>query len=80
MIQSLIVIIVERIPTIKDLIKRLVNDPLCRFYCGFLVSDLVPSEASYSRMIDVISQSDVADHMQDTLIQTAYKSERRKEE
>ena len=65
MIQSLIVRIVERIPTIKDLVKRLVNDPLFRLDCGFLVSDSVPSEASYSRMIDVISQSDVLDFMQD---------------
>lgn len=64
MIQSLIVRIVERIPTIKDLVKRLVNDPLFRLDCGFLVSDSVPSEASYSRMIDVISQSDVLDFMQ----------------
>jgi len=72
MIQSLIVRLVEWIPTIKDLIKRLVNDPLFRFDCGFLVSDVVPSEASYSRMIDVISQSDVLNHMQDTLIQTAF--------
>ncbi|MFE3575404.1 transposase [Lysinibacillus sp. NPDC059133] len=72
MIQSLIIRIVERIPTIKDLIKRLVNDPLFRLDCGFLVSDVVPSEASYSRMIDVISQSDVLDYMQDTLIETAF--------
>ncbi|WP_375199215.1 transposase [Lysinibacillus sp. RS11] len=72
MIQSLIIRIVERIPTIKDLIKRLVNDPLFRLDCGFLVSDVVPSEASYSRMIDVISQSDVLDCMQDTLIETAF--------
>jgi len=73
MIQSLIIRIVERIPTIKDLIKRLVNDPLFRLDCGFLVSDVVPSEASYSRMIDVISQSDVLDVMQDTLIQIAFR-------
>ncbi|CAM5222846.1 IS1182 family transposase IS662 [Ureibacillus acetophenoni] len=71
MIQSLIIRIVERIPTIKDLVKRLVNDPLFRLDCGFLVSDVVPSEASYSRMIDVVSQSDVLDQMQDKLIQTA---------
>lgn len=73
MIQSLIIRIVERIPTIKDLNKRLVNDPLFRLDCGFLVSDVVPSEASYSRMIDVISQSDVLDVMQDTLIQIAFR-------
>ncbi|HWL23338.1 MAG TPA: transposase [Ureibacillus sp.] len=71
MIQSLIIRIVERIPTIKDLVKRLVNDPLFRLDCGFLVSDVVPSEASYSRMIEVVSQSNILDQMQDTLIQTA---------
>ena len=72
MIQSLIVRIVERIPTIKDLVKRLINDPLFRFDCGFLVSDSVPSEASYSRMIDVISQSTILDDMQDALIHQAF--------
>ena len=72
MIQSLIIRIVERIPTVKDLVKRLVNDPLFRLDCGFLVSDAVPSEASYSRMVDVISQSDVLDKMQDELIQNAF--------
>ena len=72
MIQSLIIRIVERIPTIKDLVKRLVHDPLFRFDCGFLVSDPVPSEASYSRMIEVISQSTILDDMQDTLIQNAF--------
>jgi len=71
MIQSLIIRIVERIPTIKDLVKRLVHDPLFRFDCGFLVSDVVPSESSYSRMIQVISESDVLDKMNDTLIKTA---------
>src|SRR5690606_4111690 len=72
MIQSLIIRIVERIPTVKDLVKRLVNDPLFRLDCGFLVSDSVPSEASYSRMIRVISESDVMDTMQDKLIQAAF--------
>ncbi|WHY48249.1 transposase [Lysinibacillus pakistanensis] len=51
----------------------MVHDPLFRLDCGFLVSDVVPSEASYSRMIDVISQSDVLDVMQDTLIQIAFR-------
>lgn len=51
----------------------MVNDPLFRLDCGFLVSDVVPSEGSYSRMIDVISQSDVLDVMQDTLIQIAFR-------
>lgn len=71
MFQSLLIRIVERIPTIKDLVKRLTNDPLFSFDCGFLVSDVIPSEASYSRMIDVISQSNVMDQMHDKLIQIA---------
>lgn len=73
MIHSLIIRIVERIPTVKDLVKRLKYDLVFRLDCGFLVSDSVPSEASYSRMIDVISQSEVFDDMQDELIQTAFK-------
>ena len=72
MIQSLIIRIVERIPTVKDLVNRLTYDFVFRLDCGFLVSDTVPSEASYSRMVDVISQSDVLDRMHDELIQLAF--------
>ena len=72
MIQSLIIRIVERIPTVKDLVNRLTYDFVFRLDCGFLVSDTVPSEDSYSRMVDMISQSDVLDRMQDELIQTAF--------
>lgn len=64
--------IVERIPTVKDLVKRLVNDPLFRLDCGFLVSDTVPSEATYSRMIDAISQSNIMDTMQDQFVLLAF--------
>jgi transposase len=71
MIQSLLARYIERIPTIKDLVKRLVRDPLFRLDCGFLVSDVVPSEASYSRMIQLISESDILDALQDALIKTA---------
>ena len=72
MIQSLAIRIVERIPTIKDFVKRLKNDLLFRLDCGFLLSDSVPSEASYSRMVDVISQSDIFDQLNDDLIRTAF--------
>lgn len=72
MIQSLIIRIVERIPTVKDLVNRLTYDFVFRLDCGFFVSDTVPSEASYSRMVDVISQSDVLDRMHDELIQSAF--------
>lgn len=70
MIQSLFARYIERIPTIKDLIKRLVNDPIFRLDCGFLVSDKVPSEATYSRMVQIIAESNCLDLLQDYLIQT----------
>ncbi|PWA12480.1 IS1182 family transposase [Pueribacillus theae] len=71
MIYSLIARITERIPFIKDLVKRLKNDMIFRLDCGFLVSDSVPSEAAYSRMITVISESNVLERVQETLLHQA---------
>lgn len=51
MIYSLIARLTERIPFIKDLVKRLKNDMIFHLDCGFLVSDTVPTEAAYSRMV-----------------------------
>ncbi|GBF11215.1 hypothetical protein HK1_01239 [Tepidibacillus sp. HK-1] len=51
MIYALIARITERIPFIKDLVKRLKNDIVFRLDCGFLVSDSVPSEVAFSVMI-----------------------------
>ena len=71
MIYSLIARVVERIPTIKLLVRRLKRDPFFRFDCGFLLSDDVPSEASYSRMIAQISETDVLSSVQDILVTQA---------
>ncbi|MGM8214263.1 IS1182 family transposase [Bacillaceae bacterium W0354] len=71
MIYSLIARITERIPTIKDLVKRLENDLIFKLDCGFLYSDKVPSEAAYSRIIKQISESDVLETVQETLITQA---------
>lgn len=54
-IQSLTIRLVERIPTVKYLIKRLQSNPIFRLDCSFLLLDSVSSEASYSCMINVIS-------------------------
>jgi len=43
---------VERIPTIKDSVKRFKSDIAFKMDYGSLVSGNVPSEASYSRLID----------------------------
>ena len=71
MIYSLIARITERIPFIKDLVKRLKYDMIFRLDCGFLVSDSIPSEAAYSRMITVLCESDVLENVQGTLLHQA---------
>lgn len=64
MIYSLIVRIIEGIPTIKDLIKRLQHDILFRLDCGFMLSESIPSQASYSRLVRKISQSNALEEIQ----------------
>ncbi|MCC3358487.1 transposase [Bacillus sp. REN16] len=71
MIYSLVARITERIPFVKDLVKRLRNDMIFRLDCGFLVSDSVPSEAAFSRMITIISESNVLEEVQENLLQNA---------
>lgn len=80
MVYSLIARVVERIPTIKDLVKRLKTDPYFRFDCGFLHSDKLPSEASYSRMITLISESDTMTRIHDDLVLLAIQEEHITEE
>lgn len=71
MIYSLIARITERIPFIKDLVKRLKNDMIFRLDCGFLVSDTVRSEAAYSRMVTVLSDSEALEKAKGTLLYQA---------
>ena len=54
MIYSVFIRVIERIPTIKDLRRRLKNSLEFRFDCGFTMADSVPSESSYTRMIQKI--------------------------
>lgn len=68
MIYSLVIRITERISFIKDLVKRLTTDLRFKVDCGFLISDEIPSEASYSRMITLISESDALEQVQDKLL------------
>ncbi len=68
MIYSLVARILERIPTIKDLIKRLKHDFMFRLDCGYLLSDAIPSQASYSRMLSKIAESPVLESVQETRI------------
>lgn len=58
MIISIFIRYVERIPTVKNLIKRLDDDIAFKLNCGFLVSDTIPSASSYSRLLTRLSESD----------------------
>src|SRR5690625_5211444 len=73
MIISVFIRYVERIPTIKDLIKRLHHDIAFKINCGFLVSDEIPSEASYSRLLTKLSESNVLEKVQGRLVLQAIK-------
>ena len=68
MIISIFVRYVERIPTIKDLVKRLQDDIAFKINCGFLVSDRVPSEASYSRLVTKLSESNILEEIQEKVL------------
>ena len=68
MVISVLIRYVERIPTIKDLIKRLNDDIAFKLNCGFLVSDDIPSESSYSRLLTKLSESNILEDVQEKLI------------
>jgi len=73
MIISLFVRYIERIPTIKDLNKRLHDDIAFKINCGFLVSDDIPSESSYSRLITQLEESNILEEIQEKLVNQAIK-------
>lgn len=68
MIFTLVARFIERIPTIKDLIKRLKHDFIFRLECGFLVSDQIPSESSYSRLIEKLSKSNSIEEIKESIL------------
>ncbi|MEI3599250.1 IS1182 family transposase [Oceanobacillus sp. MO10714A] len=68
MIISCFVRYVERIPTIKDLVKRLQEDIAFKLNCGFLVSDSIPSEASYSRLVTKLLECDILEKQKEKVV------------
>ncbi len=72
MLHSLFIRIVERIPTIKDLRKRLKRSVEFSADCGFSGSDRIPSEASYTRLIQKLQKSQVFQQSQEQLVHQAF--------
>lgn len=73
MVQALVVRIVERISEIQLLVARLETDLQFKVDCGFLISDPVPSEASFSRMITKIQETDVLETINEQIVHDAIK-------
>lgn len=72
MVQALVIRIVERIPEIQLLVDCLKNDLMFKIDCGFLVSDHVPSEASFSRMISKIKETNALEKVSSQIITDAF--------
>ncbi|MCF6095196.1 transposase [Microaerobacter geothermalis] len=68
MIYALCARILEGIPTIKLLVRRLKRDLQFRLDCGFLLSDRTPSEASFSRLIRKLKASSVLSDVNDSVL------------
>ncbi|MCG7333644.1 IS1182 family transposase [Salinicoccus roseus] len=70
-ITAYLVRFVERIPTVKDLVRRLKNDIAFRMDCGFRVDDPVPSEATFSRLTTKLSDTNILEQAQESVIRQA---------
>lgn len=68
MINSLVIRIVEKIPSNKALVQRLKDDWIFKLNCGFLVSDKTPSESAYSRLIAKLSESNSLEEAMEVVV------------
>ncbi|MDR5659763.1 transposase, partial [Serpentinicella sp. ANB-PHB4] len=57
LLYSLIAMQVEKIQTIKDLVSNLKQNPVLRYCCGFNVLGQVPSESTFSRFFERLTQN-----------------------
>jgi len=71
MIYSLVIGKLERIPFVKDIVRRLSSSAEFRKLCRFTDSDRIPSEASYSRLVTKLHQCGVLSDAQDSLVMQA---------
>jgi transposase len=58
MLRALLAKHIEQMPYNKTLVERLKNDPVFRYTCGFPVASSTPSEATFSRFIERLSQKE----------------------
>lgn len=71
MIYALLIAKIERIPSVKDLIRRLKASVEFRITCRFRGSDAIPSAASFSRLFSKLADSGLIWALQDKHVQLA---------
>lgn len=71
MIYSLVIGKMERIPTVKDIIRRLHDNESFRKRCRFTESDRIPSEAAYSRLTTKLHRCEVLSDVMDEIVEQA---------
>ncbi|MEK0313909.1 transposase [Cohnella sp. 56] len=72
MIYALLISKIERIPTTKDMLRRLKSSVEFRMTCRFRGSDALPSEASFSRLYTKLADSGVLWTLHEQMIRRAY--------
>lgn len=68
MIYSLIAMQVLKINRISELVSQLKENPVLRYTCGFKVIGKVPSESTFSRFINKISDSSILEELFSKLV------------
>ncbi|QUH19530.1 transposase [Alkaliphilus sp. B6464] len=54
---------VEKIQTIKDLVLKLKQNPILRYCCGFNILGQVPSESTFSRFINRLTETEELENL-----------------
>ena len=70
-LRALIAAKLEQIPTTAALVRRLKSDPVFRYNCGFEVFGNVPSEATLSRFLKVLAETDILKDLHRALVSKA---------
>lgn len=70
-LRALIAAKIEQIPTTAALVRRLKNDPVFRYICGFGVIANVPSEATMSRFLRELTETGILKELFNSLVSKA---------
>ncbi|CEO90576.1 transposase (fragment) [Syntrophaceticus schinkii] len=70
-LRALIAAKIEQIPTMAALVRRLKNDPVFRYICGFGVIASVPSEATMSRFLRELTETGILKELFNSFVNKA---------